>query len=320
MERLGYIVLTDVLTLSVYVTVLCVPVLVVIVVLFRRQKAYGAEARAPFTEQLLRPPGESLRLRMEELDERFMEHATALLFIPSLCIALGFGSKFSAQPWLGGILAAGSGLYVTLQARKVLKLQRTRWAHRLGFEGERYVGETLNHLMADGYMVFHDIPFPNYNIDHVIVGPDGIYAVETKARRKPRNSPSNSKARVEVDGDRLIFPHTTDTAAIPQAARNAQSLADWLTRATGEPTSVEPLVVLVGWYVVRKPCARVRVLNEKEVRHAFPKRKAASFSPERLQRIVHQLSERCRLPQCDITSQATGGSPARTSFPVNGRD
>ncbi len=302
LERLGGMVIGDLFMLLVYVVVFCLPIAVVISILTRRRRDYQAEARAPFTELQLRPAGESLRRKLEELDDRFMEHGIVLFLVPALCIAIGISSRHVNRPWLGGILAVGSALCVAFQARKLLQLQRTRWTYRLGYEGERYVGETLNQLLALGYRVFHDVPFSNYNIDHVIVGPDGVYAIETKTRRKRTDLPANERARVEVEGGRIQFPHYTDTSSIPQAARNAESLGHWLTRATGEPTSVEPLLVLVGWYVVRKPGAHVRVLNEKEVKKAFPKRNATPLSPDRLQRIVHQLTERCRLTEGDGTN------------------
>src|SRR4029077_1101345 len=37
--------------------------------------------------------------------------------------------------------------------------------------------------VADGWQVIHDVSFGRGNIDHVIVGPGGIYTVETKSRR-----------------------------------------------------------------------------------------------------------------------------------------
>ena len=39
-----------------------------------------------------------------------------------------------------------------------------------------------------------------FNIDHVIIGPAGVYAVETKARRKPETGKGRSDARVVYDG------------------------------------------------------------------------------------------------------------------------
>lgn len=126
-------------------------------------------------------------------------------------------------------------------------------------------------------------------IDGSFCTPSGFDRIESLLQTRSIKSPA--RPLVEVDCERLVFPHSTDTSAIPQTARNAKSLVAWLTRATGKTTAV-PLPVAVVWYVVRKSGARIRVLNEKKGRCNFPIRKPVSYSPERLQRIVHQLTER----------------------------
>jgi nuclease-like protein len=55
------------------------------------------------------------------------------------------------------------------------------WAQ--GAEGEEVVGEIPEGLVADGWQVIHDVSFGRGNIDHVVVGPGGIFTVETKSRR-----------------------------------------------------------------------------------------------------------------------------------------
>ena len=43
----------------------------------------------------------------------------------------------------------------------------------------------LEDLRAQGYAVFHDIPGDGFNVDHALIGPAGIFAIETKTRAKP---------------------------------------------------------------------------------------------------------------------------------------
>lgn len=53
-----------------------------------------------------------------------------------------------------------------------------------GAQAERAVGETLNELRANGWVVMHDIAQAGEgNIDHIVSGPTGVYLVETKERR-----------------------------------------------------------------------------------------------------------------------------------------
>jgi len=54
------------------------------------------------------------------------------------------------------------------------------WAQ--GAEGEEVVGRILEGLAAKGWHVIHDVSFGRGNIDHIVVGPGGIYTIETKSR------------------------------------------------------------------------------------------------------------------------------------------
>jgi hypothetical protein len=50
-----------------------------------------------------------------------------------------------------------------------------------GRNGELVVGEALEDLRWEQYIVLHDVPFAGEgNIDHLVSGPNGVYLVETK--------------------------------------------------------------------------------------------------------------------------------------------
>ena len=59
--------------------------------------------------------------------------------------------------------------------------------------------------------VYHDIPGNNFNIDHVVVGPNGVFAVETEGRSKPNRGRGQSDATVVYDGRSLTFPDSVKT-------------------------------------------------------------------------------------------------------------
>ena len=48
-----------------------------------------------------------------------------------------------------------------------------------GAVGERDVGRVLSHLPS-GFHVFNSIRFPSGDVDHVVVGPTGVFSIETK--------------------------------------------------------------------------------------------------------------------------------------------
>lgn len=275
--------------------VFLIPFFLIAVWLNHRRKKFRAEALEPFTELPLRPPGESLRLKIEELSDEFDSVVTiaamiglgAAVFVTSLSAAL--------KPALGpAVFVSTLGAYI-YSAIRLAKLQRKLWMYRLGFTGERVVGEELNRLLASGFQVFHDIPFENFNVDHVLVGPPGVYIVETKSVRKKAAIKGLERATVYSDGTTLKFPTRSDTSFIEQARRNAATVSKWLSQATGEPVAASAILTLPGWRVERTKPGDVNVLRPDEIKRSFPTSPKRSLSPEQIQRIAHQLTERCRL-------------------------
>lgn len=87
-------------------------------------------------------------------------------------------------------------------ARKLPRIMQAARQYRLGAEGEQSVAEALDWLRPDGYQVLHDVVEDGYNIDHLLIGPSGVYVVETKTRCK---RPSRRDVRVTFDGSNVLI-------------------------------------------------------------------------------------------------------------------
>lgn len=244
--------------------------------------------RDPTSEKLLRPPGESLTRKLGELDDK-------LTF--TVLLVIGGPLLFTAQT-----RTMAPGLFMTFLVPLtavcaiplvVVAIKRRNYA--LGYLGERAVGEELNQLLRDGCHVFHDYPGgPNWNIDHIVVAPSGVYSIETKTRRKRRARKGRRDYEVIFDGKVLAYPHCTDIHGLEQARRNAVSLGRELTSATGEPVKAKAVLTLPGWLVTLKGKGDVHVLNPKQIRHVILNNSGPTLSPAQMQRIVHQLDQKCR--------------------------
>ena len=186
------------------------------------------------------------------------------------------------------------GTCVVLLVYKTLRVIGQSRLRRLGLAGEMAAAEELNRLMLDGYRVYHDFPADRFNIDHIIVGPAGVFAVETKARSKKGRGDRKAEARVTSDGRRLEFPSWTTTEPIDQAKRQAAWLSKWLSGAVDAPVKVSPMVTIPGWYIERKTRDGVPVLNPKNVKSFLDSKKESVLSETMIQRICHQLEQKCR--------------------------
>ena len=100
-------------------------------------------------------------------------------------------------------------------------LDPDRW--QKGFEGEAIVSRTLSRLEPFGYQLIDDVAIERGNVDHVIVGPTGVFAIETK----------NHPGRLEVrDGilrrDGLECTNFTGQAVRGAMAVRALTRANWV--------------------------------------------------------------------------------------------
>lgn len=194
---------------------------------------------------------------------------------------------------LGGV---GLALY------KVFTLEHRRVNLRLGYEGEMAVAQELNQLMRQGVILFHDVPGAGFNIDHVLVGPNGVYAIETKARMKPKRDKGKDDAKVVFDGKSLAFPTWKETEPVEQAAYQAKWLSKWLSSAVGETVDARPALALPGWFVERTGRSDVAVFNPKTAGFLAKGWLKEPLSTAQVQRIEHQLDQRCR----DVESSIYG--------------
>lgn len=262
------------------------------------RKRQGDKRRSPLTQMLLRAPGESLRKELDDASDELMLNMLMLPIAPLLVYSLHISQSYFlgvkesflriSIAVLFGISAIAYFLFAILkQLKRANKL-------RLGYDGEVAIAQELNLLMRDGAYVFHDVPADGFNIDHVIVWPKGVYAVETKCRMKPNRDRGKEDAQVIFDGQRLRFPGWSETEPLNQAARQAKWLAQWLSSAVGENVGVKPVLALPGWYVEKNGKSDVVIINGRNAADFFSKFFHFTLNDEMVGRIKHQLEQRCR--------------------------
>ena len=145
-----------------------------------------------------------------------------------------------------------------------------------GARGEERVSGILETL-PDGYHVFNDFVACGKHVDHVVVGPGGVFAVETKFWR--------GKVTVE-EGRILLDGQLPDRSPVMQASReavlvrNALSAAEW----KGDVTPV--LTFASDTFATHR--ANIKgtiVMNASELRESFASDRVV-IPPAELQRLV----------------------------------
>jgi hypothetical protein len=151
--------------------------------------------------------------------------------------------------------------------------------------------------MLKGYHVFHDIQGDKaFNVDHLVVGPSGAFAVETKTRTKSKKTGGKEAYKVIFDGSALYFPDKPDyrqTDFLDQAERGAKWASKWLSEAVGMRVDVQPVLVMPGWFITARKLGRVMVLNHNQV-HEITTSKKMPLDNQAIKQIVYQIRQKCQ--------------------------
>jgi len=277
-----------------FILLFSLPVAAVIYTIWRERKKESLKSLLPFDELQRRPAGESTRLVSEKFGEEIDVWLMTLVFIPVL-----FSIALISQPKIGyaqvALFFVAAAMVAAIAQSRLRPLLNKFRKYRLGFQGERYVAEELNLLMLDGYHVFHDVPFEKFNIDHVVVGPNGVFAVETKTRRKPVSERGEKHYKVAFNAGALQFANYRDTKSLDQIGRNVQTLAKWLTLATADRTTVVGIITIPGWWVTPYADENLIVVNPGQIRTYVLGRCGNTIDAPRIQRACYQLQQKCQL-------------------------
>lgn len=214
--------------------------------------------------QMIGKTGASSRtLAADRQRKRWWVVGTAIAFLVYLLIIVcvnipRVGNQNSVVSLVGSIVVFIVALYaMTWLERAVGKAddhlrKRKRDAER-GAKGEDLVGEQLATL-PDEYWVFNDLTRLAGDIDHIVIGPTGIFVIETKAHG----------GTVSAEGDRvLVNGRPPEKDFINQSWRNAYWLRDVLKNVGEIEVDVRPILVFANAFVkVRQPVKGVRVINK----------------------------------------------------------
>ncbi len=253
------------------------------------------DSRSPLKDPPLRTAGQSLR---EERDRVFEDEIELPFLQAFLVVAVSVIEWFRYvwEPpnlrWLYTVFAIGAVTFAAWRWKRYMPIIRNL---REGFEGEIAVGQLLDLEQERGFRVFHDVLAPGFNIDHVLIGPRGVYTVETKTRSKPLRG----DARIRFEDDRLIVGmHEPDRDYIAQARAQAAWMRNFLRETCGLDVAVRAVLVFPGWYVEPRPAALkdVWVLEPKALA-SFIARENESLSTDEVRSAAFMLSKSIRLEQ-----------------------
>jgi hypothetical protein len=225
----------------------------------------GPELRSPIKDRPLRRAGQSLEQTLQDLIEDQFETPALLALILALFAGLEWLRSYTGKGPQPLAFALAAGCAAGFAAWRYYRVRPRLRLLRQAIDGERVVGEFLERLREKRYHVFHDLIGAGFNVDHVLIGPAGVFTVETKTWSKP----VRGDARIGFDGQQITRDGSVpDRDPVVQASAQAGWLATLLRESTGKPFDVRPVIVFPGWFVEQLPSkARVWALNPKALPH-----------------------------------------------------
>lgn len=204
-----------------------------------------AKKRQVRLPQVRRRAGESLRERREKIVDENVLSAISVLFVFWFVYLVQ-----QVQEWTHAGLRPQLWLFIAIVATIITAI----WFWRLipiarhfnrGERGERHVADLLEELRSDGYRPIHDIVGDGFNVDHVVVGPGGIFAIETKYRSGKGEITFRDPEGVLVGG------RLEEKDCLKQARGSAAAIRDLIHESCGRRPWVTPIVVFVGDWKIR---------------------------------------------------------------------
>ncbi len=133
--------------------------------------------------------GESGRYVTDEAvanSRRFLLTALIGIALDALLLGLFLGCELWARKtalWMSGLPVVMTAVILwflfMVVDRRLNKFEKRRISFLKGAVGEMVVAHQLANL-PDDYVVINDVATPHGNLDHVVVGPTGVYVIETK--------------------------------------------------------------------------------------------------------------------------------------------
>ncbi|ARU56428.1 nuclease-like protein [Oleiphilus messinensis] len=284
----------SIITIALLISLSIMPFIVIYIALYSAIRPSWLKEN-PLTKELRRPPGHSLKVRIDDAHSEIVLNILltyASFQFPFVILGIFSLMQLPSTFFTVLILFSFSWIACVWFAHKIYVLFKQMSQLKLGYECELAVGQELDQLMMQGYRVFHDVQADGFNIDHLAVGSNGVFAIETKGRRRPvTNIDKDKRYKVNCYSTHLEFPTWKESDVFNQAERQANWVSKWLSDASGMDVRAVPVIVLPGWFLERKERTSIMCLAGKQVCWEIPKVKSQLLDDRQIKAIVHQVAQ-----------------------------
>jgi hypothetical protein len=229
--------------------------------------------RPPVSGPLRRLPGESVRKELDRILEDEVGGYVFFAVVTWLLVFWEFVRKWLAAGLHLAVLIFFASCISAYCIFRVWRLRRDVRNLKQAEKAERQVSDLLRRLRRHDYIAFDDLLDETAgwksNVDHVVVGPGGIFALESKAYSVFGNG------RAEIGADGLLRLSKRAALGNPlDAVRSAsRKVARRIHSDLRQEFTVEAVLVLPGWDIAMpKSESGVIVVNDGTIEEFFTSR------------------------------------------------
>lgn len=246
-----------------------------------------------FPDAIMREAAQRFRDELEALSRKQSTYLGAgVMFVCIFAVANTFEAHqlFEGYPaWqLYALLAALSGAAGFALYRLVLTARQWRKVRFLR-DANIAVGHSLQRIAIGHGRVFHDVITPAGVVDHVIVGPGGVYAINVVAHRAMR------RESVQLTDSELRFKPDGTTVSIADIASKTTRLEQEFRDLLKNSVRVRSVIAVPGWHAEAQTGDGHLVVNERTLPMLRGWRNEADYlMDEDVQTLQQHLTKTCK--------------------------
>jgi hypothetical protein len=255
--------------------------------------ARSLNAHPNFPDAIMREAAQRFRDEFEALSRKQSAYLGACLtFVFIFAVAHTFEARllFAGYPaWqlylLLATLLAAAGFALYRLVRTIRDWRRIRFLR----DANIAIGHSLQRIAIGQGRVFHDVTTPAGMVDHILVGPGGVYAVNVVAHRAMRRESVQL-----VDGELRFKPDGT-TIPIADIASRTTRLEQEFRDLLKNSVRVRSVIAVPGWHADSQSGDGHLVVNERTLPMLRGWRSEADYlMDEDVQTLQQHLTKTCK--------------------------
>ncbi|MBT8099168.1 MAG: NERD domain-containing protein [Gammaproteobacteria bacterium] len=246
-----------------------------------------------FPDSIMREAAQRFRDEFERLTSSQSTYLSAALMFAVFFVAayvLNAERLFVGYPiWQLSVLLITLIAGALLAAFRLLKTIFIRHRVKLRRDANIAIGHQLQRLASGIGRTYHDIETKAGIIDHLLIGPNGAYAINVVARAPSR------KGTVQLQNNQLIFLPGSKSISIVEGAAAIASLEREFRRLLDHRVRVRSVVAIPGWEIAGQSSDEHLLVNERNLSMIRGWKDQADFlMNEDVEALHEMLTSRCK--------------------------